>query len=100
MLLQRPAADSALCEVQGIAGQESRYLRGAGEGGGDVACGRAARKRASRQCVSDGCGKRRTGAVIFRNLFSGILNMSELCMRKFWLMAFAIVMSFAICAPL
>ena len=26
--------------------------------------------------------------------------MSELCMRKFWLMAFAIVMSFAICAPL
>jgi len=36
----------------------------------------------------------------FKNTFSGKQNMSELRMRKFWLMAFAIVMSFAISAPL
>src|SRR3954447_8311101 len=35
-----------------------------------------------------------------QNSFSGKSNMSELRMRKFWLMAFAIVMSFAISAPL
>jgi hypothetical protein len=35
-----------------------------------------------------------------KNTFSGKSNMSELRMRKFWLMAFAIVMSFAISASL
>jgi len=34
------------------------------------------------------------------NTFFRELKMNELRMRKFWLMAFAIVMSFAICAPL
>src|SRR3982750_2435548 len=34
------------------------------------------------------------------NSFSKGINMSELRMRKFWLMAFCVVMSFAISAPL